>query len=155
MLRGRRKALLPEDGEDLRVAVQLVLLFRGEQRDLVSPSQPRAKETTTRWSTCLVSDLDGDTSERGEDYAVALLDADGLDLAVFARCARSDCEDGPLWRGAVGGCGGEVQSGRGLFDDFGALDEDAVEQGGEGLDRLDREGLEAGAGGQFECPSFA
>lgn len=134
-------ALLAEDGEDLRVAVELVLLFHGEQWCQFEWVLLRNPPSPAR-STCLLSDLDGDASERREDDAVTLLDADGLDLAVFARCARSDCEDGALWRGAVGGCGGEVQSGGGLFYDLCALDEDAVEQGGEGLDRLDRERLE-------------
>ena len=48
--------------------------------------------------TYLFSDLDGETSEAGQDDAVALLDARGNDLAVTSGGAGTDGENGSLGR---------------------------------------------------------
>lgn len=100
--------------------------------------------------THILSNLEGYATKGREDDAVALLDVEGEQLSVLSGSAGADCEDGSLWRGTLGGGGGEVEAAGGLFDGLGALDEDAVEERGERLDRLDRERLAGGGGVSLE-----
>jgi hypothetical protein len=91
----------------------------------------------------LLGNLDLRAAELRDEHLVAGLDAHDDALAVAVEAAGPDGEDLGLVELLDGGLGQE-DAGGGLGFGAHALDEDAVEERGEGLDGLDRERLGRG-----------
>lgn len=84
----------------------------------------------------LLADLDGAAAKLGDQDLVARLNADGDAVAGLVECAGADSEDLGLVELLDGGLGQE-DAGGGLGLGLEALDEHAVEEGGEGADGLE------------------
>ena len=87
----------------------------------------------------VLADLDGRTTELGNQDLVTGLDGRGDALAIAVEGAGTDGEDLCLVQFLDGGFGEEDSAG-GLCLGLDALDKDAVEQGSESLDGLGGDG---------------
>lgn len=96
--------------------------------------------TTTIYSANRPNGHDPGSAYLGNQYAVALSDAHRYTLAILAQGAGADGENLALVELLDAGLGQEDTAG-GLGLGLDALDEDAVEQGDEGLDGSDRGSL--------------
>ena len=85
----------------------------------------------------VVADLDRVAAPRGEENFVAVLDRGGDDLAVLVGGAGAGGDDASLGQRRRGGGGGKEDTGAGLGLRLEALDEDAVEERDDRLDRAD------------------
>ena len=97
----------------------------------------------TEKSVLVLSDLDGGTTELGDQDLVTGGDGGGDAFAVLGEGAGADGQDGRLVQLLDGGFGQEDTACCLCFG-FNALDQDAVEEGREGLDGLCGDGGLAG-----------
>ena len=120
----RARPLLHDLGNDLRVAEDSVLLHhRGVRQakrargssDAATRQRPMHRDSGLHAGTHILANLDALATEARQQDLVALLDRDGHDLAVLARCTRASRKHESLRRRRRGRGRGQKDAAGGLL----------------------------------------